>query len=273
MNNTPYDVIPRRSDAPQPGGWRGVLRGIEDSFLVLPLIALMALPLIEMVLRRFHTGISGSSTFVQHFTLIVGMIGGAIAAREGRLLAFSTLSTFLKGKLKSIALIISTGAGAAISALLCVASVQFVLTEKSAGGRLAYGIPLWVIELVLPLGFGLVALRLVWHSAPKWTERLLTLSLATLIVVLGVWSPIPPENLLVPALIALVIAIFLGAGLYRYRRSGAHFVLGRSFKYRGDSAQTLFASHQSISADHPLVHTRRLFPCRKRRLRPIGCAL
>lgn len=239
MNNTPYDVIPRRSDAPQPGGWRGVLRGIEDSFLVLPLIALMALPLIEMVLRRFHTGISGSSTFVQHFTLIVGMIGGAIAAREGRLLAFSTLSTFLKGKLKSIALIISTGAGAAISALLCVASVQFVLTEKSAGGRLAYGIPLWVIELVLPLGFGLVALRLVWHSAPKWTERLLTLSLATLIVVLGVWSPIPPENLLVPALIALVIAIFLGAPV---------------FTGIGGAALILFwADHSSIAAI-PLKH-------------------
>jgi len=239
MNNTPFEAVGQPSDAPQPTGLRRVMRGIEDSFLVLPLLALMALPLIEMVLRRFHTGISGASAFVQHFTLIVGMIGGAIAAREGRLLSFSTLSTFLKGKLKSIAVVISSGAGAAISALLCAASVQFVLTEKSSGGRLAYGIPLWIIELVLPLGFGPVAVRLIWHSTQKWTERLLTLFLACLIVVLGVWSPIPPEKLLVPALIALVIAVFLGAPV---------------FTGIGGAALILFwADHSSIAAI-PLKH-------------------
>ena len=40
---------------------------------------------------------AGAAAFVQHFTLIVGMFGGAIAAREGRLLSFSTLSSFFKG--------------------------------------------------------------------------------------------------------------------------------------------------------------------------------
>ena len=74
-------------------GWRGVLRKTEDWLLVLPLFVLVALPLEEIVVRRFHTGISGAAGFVQHFTLIVGMLGGAIAAREGRLLSFSTLAS------------------------------------------------------------------------------------------------------------------------------------------------------------------------------------
>jgi len=254
MNNTPIDAVPQRLDTPQPGGWRGVLRAIEDSFLVLPLIALMALPLLEMALRRFHTGISGASGFVQHFTLVIGMLGGAIAAREGRLLSFSTLSSFLKGKLKAIGLIISSGTGAAISALLCVASIQFVLTEKSSGGRLAYGIPLWIIELVLPLGFGLVALRLVWHSAQKWTQRLLTLFLAVLIVVFGAWSPIPPEKLLVPALVALVLAIFLGAPVFT-GIGGAALIL---FWADHSSIAAIALKHYSL-VTHPSLPTIPLF--------------
>ena len=238
MSTISLDAHPNPA-APPPTGWRSLLSKSEDWLLVVPLLALMALPLSEMVLRRFHTGISGASVFVQHFTLIVGMIGGAIAAREGRLLSFSTLSSFLKGKLKSIALILSSGAGAAISALLCAASVQFVLTEKSSGGSLAYGIPLWLVELVLPLGFGLIALRLIWHSGQKWAERFLTLGLAGLIVVAGVWSPIPPEKLLVPALVALVLAIFLGAPV---------------FTGIGGAALILFwADHSSIAAI-PLKH-------------------
>jgi len=214
MNGEPYGTVVPVSGAPQPAGWRGVLRGIEDFSLVLPLLALMALPLTEIVLRRFHTGISGATTFVQHFTLVVGMLGGAIAAREGRLLSFSSLASFFKGKLKTIALILSSGTASAISAFLCAASIQFVLSEKTSGGKLAYGIPLWIIELVLPLGFGLIALRLVWHSAPAWKERLSALCVAAAILAFGAWSPIAPERLLVPALLCLVLTVLLGAPVF-----------------------------------------------------------
>ena len=69
----------------------------------------MMLPVAEIVLRSvFRTGISGSSAIVQHLTLIVGMLGGAIAAREGRLLALSPAQTLLKGKPKEVAHIFSS---------------------------------------------------------------------------------------------------------------------------------------------------------------------
>src|SRR5512138_3055854 len=86
-----------------PSGPRGLLLWTEDMFLVLPLFAIMALPLLELALRRFHTGISGANAFIQHFTLIISMVGGAIAARERQLLSFSTVASFFKGGLKSAA--------------------------------------------------------------------------------------------------------------------------------------------------------------------------
>jgi C4-dicarboxylate transporter, DctM subunit len=210
----PLEGIPGASTAEPVTGWRRVPRRGEDLLVVLSLAALMVLPLIEMVLRRFHSGISGSSAFVQNFTLIVGMLGGAIAARDGRLLSFSTLGSFLKGRVKATARVLSSGVAAAISAFLCVGSVQFLLTEKQGGGRIAYNIPTWMVELVLPIGFGLIALRLIWHAASHWKGRAIALLLASAISWFFVYSPIAHEKLVVPALLALLVATFLGAPVF-----------------------------------------------------------
>src|SRR5262245_2976690 len=70
---------------------------VEDFAITLTLSAMMLLPLGEIVLRRtLHTGI-GASIIVQHLAFIAGMLGGAIAAREGRMLALSTLGESLLG--------------------------------------------------------------------------------------------------------------------------------------------------------------------------------
>src|SRR5439155_4657021 len=192
MTGEPIGGVPAMSAAAPVTGWRRVLREFENLLVVLSLAALMALPLIEMVLRRFHSGLSGSTAFVQHFTLIVGMLGGAIAARDARLLSFSTLASFLKGRTKVAARILSSGAAAAISAFLCFASLDFLQTERQGGNQLAYHIPTWVVQLVLPIGFGLVAFRLIWHAAAGWKGRAVALLLAGAIVLLFSHSPIAP---------------------------------------------------------------------------------
>jgi tripartite ATP-independent transporter DctM subunit len=207
--------------------------------LVLSLALLIVLPLIEVVLRKFRMGISGSIVFVQHLTLIVGMVGGAIAARQNRLLSFSSVSTFLKGRAKSGARVLSSGVAAAICVFLCIASIQFVATEKTAGERLAYGIPVWIIELVLPIGFALIALRLLWHSAECWKGRLTAVLLAGALIGFGVVSPIDPSKVVTPALIALLAATILGAPV---------------FTAIGGAALILFWGAQSPIAAIPLKH-------------------
>src|SRR6185436_779055 len=99
--------------------WRQFLHEGENLLLIIPLAAMMLLPVVELVLRSvFKTGISGSSGIVQHLTLFVGMLGGVIAAREGRLLALSPAQTFLKGRAKVAAQIFSGSVGAAICIFL-----------------------------------------------------------------------------------------------------------------------------------------------------------
>lgn len=229
--STGRDAVPR--------GWRRALHEGENFLLVLPFLALMVLPLLEIVLRQLRTGVSGSTAFVQHFTLIVGMLGGAVAARDERLLSFSTLSSFLKGRFKAVALLLSSATAAAISAFLCWASFQFVWTEKAADRVLAYHLPLWVVELVLPLGFGLIALRLVRHAAPNWKGRSLAFLLAGAIMLLGAYCPIAPEKLAAPALALLLVVTLLGAPV---------------FTAIGGAALILFWADGSAIAAIPLKH-------------------
>jgi C4-dicarboxylate transporter DctM subunit len=179
------------SDRPNTAPENTWLKAAENSVVSLALFAMVLIPLAEAFLRRsFHVGIPASTTIVQHMVLVVGMLGGAIAAREGRLLALSTLGeTALSGRWKNIARIFTGSVAGAVSAFLCEASYQFVDSEREAGTILAFGIPLWIVEVVLPLGFAAIAIRIVLHASDKWFARAFaTLGAALIVGVVMIWS-------------------------------------------------------------------------------------
>ncbi len=193
-----------------PSGFR-----IENLLVTLALGAMVVLPLAEAIARAgFRTSLVGSSSFVRHLTLIVGMVGGVIAARQGRLLALSTLTTFLKGRAQTAAGIYSGAWTFAICLLLCVASVRFVQVERAADKLLALGIPVWIVQLVLPIGFGVIGLLAAWKVPGGWRARTLTLALGSAIVALGAWANLDPELVALPAVLALLVATALGLPIF-----------------------------------------------------------
>ncbi len=201
--------------APAGEGWRRRLRGVENLLVSLALTALVLLPLGEIALRKlFQTGISGATAFQQHLTLLIGLLGGALAARDRRLIALSTVMNVLKGQWQVRARVFSTSFAAGVSVFLCVAAAQLVQTEKEAGKILAYGIPLWTIQLVMPLSFGAIALRLLWRAAESWRGRLVALLLAGGVLWTGLQPPTAPDKLVLPALLTLLLAVVLGAPIF-----------------------------------------------------------
>src|SRR5437762_3675057 len=158
----------------------------ENLLLPLALAALMLLPLIEIVGRKlFRGGVSGAAAFQQHLVLIIGLLGGMFAARGRRLLSLSTLTTFLKGRWQSFARVFSSAFAAGITVFLCLAAIQLVQSEKGGGKLLAYGIQVWTVQLIMPIGFGIIALRLIWHAADTWRGRVVALLIAGGLVWLG----------------------------------------------------------------------------------------
>jgi tripartite ATP-independent transporter DctM subunit len=216
------------------------IRYAEDLALSFALGGLVIIPLAEIFFRRlFHSGISGAPSLVQHLTLIVGMLGGAIASRENRLLALSTLGDALKGKPQSILQVLCGAAAAAVSGSLCIAGIQFVVAEKAAAKILACGIPVWVVQALLPAGFAIVTVRLLRHSSRQWIGRTVAAILAGAIVLIAGFPPVAPAHLVVPALIVLVLVSVVGVPV---------------FVTLGGVALILFWGHEVPIASLPIDH-------------------
>jgi C4-dicarboxylate transporter, DctM subunit len=194
--------------------WRSIFHGTENWITAIALAGLTIVPLLEIALRRvLHNGIYGASTITQHLTLIVGIAGAAAAARENRLITLSNLSTLLKGRMRTYSVVFSNAVAATITAFLFAASMQFLMVEREAGQTLAYGVPVWVVESVMPIGFAVIAVRLLWHSGETWRLRALAAA-AALALAAAVHLPTESGHGLVPALAALLVATVIGVPAY-----------------------------------------------------------
>ena len=179
---------------------------LENALLALVFVGVVLLPLAEIALRAtLGIGIVGVDGLVQHLTLAVGMLGAAVAAREQRLLTLG-VAGLIAGRAAPAARLVSGAVGAAVALLLLRAALQFMQAEQAAGSRLIALTP-------LPVGFALIALRLLWHAAPDRAGRALAAALAA---VLCAWLALaPPQGaLLAAALAILAVALLAGAPIF-----------------------------------------------------------
>ena len=254
-SETPVAVSNPVEPVREPAGRFRRLWEAENLLVALALAALMLLPLIEIVGRKlFHGGLSGGASLQQHLVLIIGLLGGMFAARDRRLLSLSTLTTFLKGRWQTFARVFSSAFAAGITVFLCLAALQLVQSEKGGGKILAYGIPLWTVQLIMPLGFGVIALRLLWHAADTWRGRLVALLLAGSMIWIGFHPPLSPARLVVPGLVALLAAVVLGAPIF-VMLGGAALIL-----FWGDDTPiaSISLTHYSM-VTNPMLPTLPLF--------------
>ncbi len=197
---------------PQSGKWQGKLAHGENLLVSLALAAMVVLPLTEALLRRtLHVSIPGSIAIVQHMVLVVGMLGGAIAAREQRLISLSNVGEAkLHGWPKTVSRIFTGAVAIAVCGYLCLATCQFVQNERESGKLLANIIPVWIVLWVLPLGFAAIAIRILWQISQKWQLRLATALFALLLAGI-VWQwPTGGHHFVVVGLGVVFLASVLG---------------------------------------------------------------
>lgn len=227
----------------------------EDVVLAITLGAMMLLPILEIALRRlFSQGISNEPAIVQHLTLVAGMVGGAIAARDDRLLALGSAEALIRPAWRPVARFVSRVVAGTISALLCWASVEFVRHERASASTLAYGIPVWVVELVLPIGFALITWRIVAGASRQWRWRVAAAASAAALIIAAANLPNAAQRLVLPAFVLLFVATVLGAPIFTVL-GGAGLIL---FWADGSPLSSLTIDHYGL-ATNPTIPTVPLF--------------
>ena len=190
-------------------------RVAENVVLAIALAALALLPLAEILLRAiFQTGVSGAAVFTQHLALIAGMLGAAVAARDGRLLSLSTLNSLLTDRAAALARFFTHSVAVTVSALLLFASLDFMFAERRGGNTIAYGIPVWWGQAILPIGFTLIMLRLARAAADRWPGRVAALVFAGAVALAAASRLSMNDATAITALSVLLVAALLGSPVF-----------------------------------------------------------
>ena len=164
--------------APKPVLLR-IVHGSENWLISAVLLAMVVLPLADIVARKMGTYVPNGSLLLQNCTLILSILGALVAARERRMLALSSVQGMLGEKAKPIAEAIAGGVGGGIAFLLAAAGLVCVQQSwKDNDAVLAFGIKTLWIQSCLPVGFLLIGLRLCWQSGTTWRVRAGAVALA-----------------------------------------------------------------------------------------------
>jgi TRAP-type C4-dicarboxylate transport system permease small subunit len=125
------------------------------------LLSMILLVLVQIGLRNFYsTGMSGGAEIVRHMLLWVAFLGAAIAAREGKHIRIDIAQRILKKGPKNVVEVITSLFTAIVCVMLFYASIQFIRNEYEMGTIIPFfNMKVWVLELVIPVGYCAVALR------------------------------------------------------------------------------------------------------------------
>jgi len=192
------------------------IQRVEGRILIAVFALMVALPVGSVIARLlFDWSSAAPNVWVQHLNLVLAFVGAAVAARTGRHLSLSTaeLLRFDKGVLRRIEGFTSAIA-TAVTVMLAYAAVEFVRAELPAGKLLPGGIPVWVLQLSMPIGFLAMALYLAWVGNRDWKGRavalLASVAAASLVLIpIGSRSPVVWIGGSV-----LLAAVALGAPIY-----------------------------------------------------------
>ena len=188
--------------------WLARLRGLDDGIAALALVGMVLVPVLELALRPLQgSGVQNAPVLVQHLGLVLAMAGAVAAERQGHLIALgSSLASWGHPRMQAAVLALVHASAALVSGMLGWVSWQFVASEIGHGPPLAYGVPVWWVQLAMPGGFLLLAAGLGARLAQLPAARLgwaLSLPLA------GWWLAAALDGQTVPLAPVLLLAVAL----------------------------------------------------------------
>jgi len=124
---------------------------LEKILLVSLVILMVSLGFLQILFRNLiSVGIVWIDSLVRHLVLWIALLGASVATRENRHITIDVLSGRVSpGNYSKI-----RGAVQLFSALVCLLlvspAIRFVQNDYVAGKTLAFGIPLWLSQAVMP---------------------------------------------------------------------------------------------------------------------------
>lgn len=153
--------------------WIGVLHRIEDGILALLLGTMVLVASAQILLRNLiDWNLGWGDPLVRLLVLWVGLLGALAASRENRHIAIDILSHLLPQRLRSATQMVNSLFVSAVCGLVAWHAAGFILEERADATRGLLNLPEWMLHMVVPFGFGLIAIRYLLLAFVRGSESL-----------------------------------------------------------------------------------------------------
>ncbi len=197
----------------------GLIEKFAATIAVVALCFMLLIPAIELTARPFLGGfISNAALLTQHLGLVLSLMGAIAAFPAGHLSTLTGSRSMFDGtvapKLAAGHHVLALLFAGFCALLLCTASLDLVMSEREASQALAYGIDVWMVQVVMPLGYALIALALVKAAIYKVRGAALRfgLSVSVGLIVFAAASGLFGSIQSIDLSVFLVAAIFIATG-------------------------------------------------------------
>ena len=132
----------------------------EDTVLAIILISMILLAGTQIFLRNFFdASLFWGDEMLRMMVLWLTVAGGLAASRLDKHISIAVLDRFLPDALQLAAKIIIDLFTATVCALIAWHSARFVMGSYEFGDTVMKNTPAWMLQIILPVGFGLMAYR------------------------------------------------------------------------------------------------------------------
>ena len=138
---------------------------IENGVIAVLVLTMVLFAGAQILLRNlFGSGIEWADPLLRALVLWTAMLGALAAARDDKHIGLDLVTHFVHGRARRVLRVIALLFAAAIAAAMAWYGANLVALDYGSGTAAFARVPSWCVEAILPVGFGLLALRLAVHA-------------------------------------------------------------------------------------------------------------
>ncbi|MDR1058913.1 MAG: TRAP transporter large permease subunit [Treponema sp.] len=145
---------------------------LEKGLCYAVFIFLVLMPAAEVIARFLQTGIPASASLINQLLLAAGLLAGMLTTKSGEHLSVALVYYVKNERAKTILAVVTGLVSVLVVTIIFWCSLSFFLNGLTPG--LVGFIPVHLFGLVVPLGYGVIALRFARLTPLKGKGRLLT---------------------------------------------------------------------------------------------------
>lgn len=142
-----------------------LLHSLEDSMLIILTLGILGVGMTQIIMRNLQLGgINFADELLRNAVLWLAFLGAMRASRLNQSIAINLLAHYHNLSVKRAIHLIVYLSCAAVCGIAAYYCYHYVLIEYEGGDIAFLFVPLWVLQAVIPLSLGVIALRFIIQS-------------------------------------------------------------------------------------------------------------